>query len=310
MKYAAVTTVLLIALLTAHTQAAEYHWQRDADKSVALMRGDQIIWQFHYASGQTKPYFHPVALPGGPTLTERAPADHPWHYALWFSWKYINKVNYWEEDRKTGLPDGRTSWSNVHVDTRDDHSATITMDLSYHTPNAPPVVIEHRTITISAPRTNGVYHLNWTSKFTAKQDALLDRTPRHGPEGKVWGGYAGLSVRFNNAMAERECATAVGPVQFDGVRAWPHAMAADYSGRIAGKLVGIAALDHPDNPRSPTPWYLIRSDTMSYMNAALLADDALPLKAGQSMTLNYRMIVHPERLTAEQLQAACSDWLQ
>lgn len=310
MKKIAGCIVLLLTLLTVPVRG-DYHWQRAEGKSVALLDGDQIVWQFHYAADQTKPYFHPVALPGGPTLTELAPADHPWHKALWFSWKYINKVNYWEEDKKTHRPAGRTAWSNVKVDTRDDHTATITMDLSYHTPDAPPVLIEQRVIAISAPDQGGVYRMTWTLKFTAKQDALLDRTPRQGPDGKAWGGYAGLSVRFNNAMTQRECVTAAGPVNFEGgVRAWPHSIGADYSGQVDGKRVGIAALDHPDNPRAPTPWYLIRSDAMTYMNAALLADDALPLKAGETLTLNYRVIVHPGRWSADQLKAAHADWLK
>ena len=29
-------------------------------------------------------------------MTADRPPDHIWHHGLWFSWKFINKVNYWE----------------------------------------------------------------------------------------------------------------------------------------------------------------------------------------------------------------------
>jgi hypothetical protein len=39
-----------------------------------------------------------------------APADHPWHRGVWFSWKYLSGVNYWEfpQDRPN-QPDGKTA---------------------------------------------------------------------------------------------------------------------------------------------------------------------------------------------------------
>ena len=34
----------------------------------------------------------------GTTLTWFQPADHRWHRALWFTWKKINGIVYWEEN--------------------------------------------------------------------------------------------------------------------------------------------------------------------------------------------------------------------
>ena len=111
--------ILNVAIGRAHAPVA---W---ADKrgSLALMRGQEIVWQFNFDSQLSQPYFHPLNLPGGKTLTWASPPDHPWHYGLWFSWKFINGVNYWEEDRQTGHSDGRTTLSNIAVDQRPDFSA-------------------------------------------------------------------------------------------------------------------------------------------------------------------------------------------
>jgi hypothetical protein len=69
-----------------------------------------------------------------------------------------------------------------------------------------------------------------------------------------------------------------------------------------GHAAGIAILDHPKNPRHPADWYLIRSE-MSYANAAILSRRPLPLKAGERLTLRYRVIVHPGRWDAAKLRA-------
>lgn len=98
------------------TGSPSLNW-RESESSTALFYGDQIVWQFNYGPKLDVPYFHPVATVSGQVLTWARPPDHVWHHGLWFSWKFINDVNYWEFDPKTGRPNGRTAWSNVEVET-------------------------------------------------------------------------------------------------------------------------------------------------------------------------------------------------
>ncbi|MHC4742714.1 MAG: ThuA domain-containing protein, partial [Planctomycetota bacterium] len=81
------------------SQAAqpEYQWRR-SDKLLALLKDGKTVWQLNLDSKLGKPYFHPLALADGTVLTWDSPPDHPWHHGLWFSWKHINGLNYWEED--------------------------------------------------------------------------------------------------------------------------------------------------------------------------------------------------------------------
>ncbi|MFH1715963.1 MAG: DUF6807 family protein, partial [Planctomycetota bacterium] len=169
-----------------------FSW-RQTDGSLALLNHGRVVWQFNFDKKDSKPYFHPVCLTDGTELTWHRPPDHPWHYGLWFSWKYINGLNYWEEDPKTGLSQGRTEIEYVRVEPHDDYSANIVMRLGYHPPGAPTVVTEQCRLTISRPDENGSYRIDWNSEFSAVAgDVLFDRTPIPGEkDGKSWGGYAG-----------------------------------------------------------------------------------------------------------------------
>jgi hypothetical protein len=272
---------------------------------VALRRDGQTVWQFNFGTNATKPYFHPVALPGGPVLTWDRPEDHPWHRALWFSWKFLNGVNYWEEDPKTGRAAGRTEWSEPRIDTRPDFTARLALDLTYRPGDAPAVLTERREIIVSAPDANGMYALDWDMTFTAGgAPVLLDRTPLPDePEGKPYGGYAGLSVRLIGELQDVRARTTVEPVVFTGHRYRGKAAALEYSGVIAGREAGMAILDHPGNLNAPTPWYAINEPVMHYFSPAVICYGPHTLPAGASLRLRYRVLVHPGRWEAERLGA-------
>lgn len=287
----------------AQPSRAAYAWQQ-APGRLALQQDGQILWQFLHGDQETKPSFHPLALPGGPALTWHRPADHRWHCALWFSWKYLNKVNYWEEDAKTGLPAGRTEWSAPKIETRPDFSARLHMELTYRPAQGAAVLREQRTIEIAPPSADGRQQQDWTCVFTAlAPEVVLDRTPPPpGPDGKGPGGYAGLSIRLVREFEEVQVCTPTGAVSMATGRYRGKAMAVDYSGRVGDKECGFAFLDHPQNLNSPSPWYVINDGPMRFVNAAVLCFGPHTLKQGESFTLRYRVILHPGRWTPERLQ--------
>jgi len=148
---------------------------------------------------------------------------------------------------------------------------------------------------ISPPDQKGIYYIDWKSAFTAKdKDVVLERTPVLGqPNGVAWGGYAGLSVRFADAAKNRRVADSEGHIydkEFNNAKArW-----CDYIIEPRpGKRAGIAIFDHPDNPRFPTGWYVILSTPMKYFSPAFLYYEPYTLPAGRSLTLRYRILVHP-----------------
>ncbi|MBN1588847.1 MAG: PmoA family protein [Pirellulales bacterium] len=295
---------------------ASLEWHK-TDGTVALRRGAETRWQFNFGPNLPKPFFDPVALPGTGSLTSNSPPDHPWHHALWFSWKTINGLNYWEENRKTGKSEGQTVWQNVNVETRPDHSARISLDFQYHPPGKEPVLTERRVIEVSAPDESGAYHMDWTATFTATSEkVVLDRTPLgNQPGGKPWGGYAGLSIRFAEAMTDWRAVDSDGQIdeeQEPTERTRIKARAVDFSGRLDGAEVGIAILDYPDNPNAPSPWYIIMSKggPMRYLNASVIHDGPHTIPARGSFTLRYRVWIHPGRFDAEQLRQAYTRFVE
>lgn len=295
------------ALVThAAPQKADYKW-RKTDSSLALLglapgprprggAGDKIIWKHVHNKKEGKPYFHPLTLAGGPELTWLRPADHVWHRAVWFSWKMINGLNYWEENRNTGLSQGRTEITKVAATANKDSSAKIEMTLSYHPPDKAAVLTEKRVITVGAPDKNGQYHIDWRSTFTAgAKDAVLDRTPIPGEKGgRGYGGYAGLSLRMAKSTRKWTFLSSEG---LTGQKA--HGKKARWVD-FSGDTCGVAVFDHPSNVRHPQPWYV--APGMPYFGPAPLFNKPYTLAAGKSLSLRHRILIHPARGDKEKLE--------
>jgi hypothetical protein len=286
------------------TTAENLSFKQEEAKSLTAHYGDQLLWQFNYDPELPKPFFHPVAVPDGTVLTWNSPPDHRWHHGLWFSWKYINRVNYWEPNNRTGKPDGRTEWTVTKITPEDNGSAEIQMRLFYRTEKTP-VLTEQRTITVSPPDSQGSFRMDWHSRFTAgPEKVVLDRTPLPDePGGEVYGGYAGLSVRFAKQLRDRQATSDKGPIEFSPQSRYRgKARAMDYAGTIDGRHVGITICDHPKNINHPSPWYAIRSNVMSYYSPAVICYGPLQLEPGESFQLRYRIIVHTSQWDSTRIE--------
>ena len=201
-----ISTVLscAMAVLSLPASATELRWEK-SDDATALKNGDVMVWQLIHRKAEGKPYFHPVSTTDGTVLTWLRPSDHVWHRSLWFSWKFINKVNYWEE-YKPNTSRGTTEITKVNVTTNPDFSAVVKINLSYHLPDGESLLTENRQMAVSKPDAKGNYHIDWSADFTAQDEVELERTPLPGqPGGKGHGGYAGLSVRASEELRGWNC---------------------------------------------------------------------------------------------------------
>ncbi len=312
------TAVVGLLALGLFQTAALGEWQRD-DKSLAWISGTNVFWRFSFDPGKGKPFFHPLAPGGLRPLTNFRPPDHPWHYGLWFSWKYINyandtrHVNYWEEN-SAGNAQGKTRWDPPTIETQPDGRATIRLTLRYMNPSGETDMTEVRELQVSAPAADGGFAIDWLARFTAgDKDLMLDRTPMPGePGGQVNGGYAGLSARMVPLPVTMTVVTTTGPMErFVGNRARPNAAAVACNFSEASQDIGgLAFFADPANNGGDAPWYIISSQQMPFICQALLAPKPRPVSAHGEFTLGYRIGVSPKAWTDAELEAGQKAWLK
>lgn len=304
------TVGMSVAGAWAEDRDTELAWSQ-SDSALELVCGGHTLWKFRYGAELSKPYFHPLALTDGTVLTVDRPSDHPWHHGLWFSWKYVNGVNFWEEDRKTGRSRGRLVWQPPAVTTNRDFSASIELQLEYFAHAGQPAVMqEKRHITVSAPQPDGSYSIGFEQTFTALQDVVLGRTPITGePGGKSWGGYAGLSVRLAGSVTNRQI-IADSKILTGAASFHCEGRAMDYSGLFAGKPAGISIVDSPANPGSSVVWYAIDDPRHKfyYFSPAVIYRKPCRLEKGAEMKLAYRVIVHSGRWDSQRVAEAVAEY--
>ncbi len=253
-----------------------------------------IIWKFNYGNDAIKPYFHPLSHPkSGKTLTAFRPSDHPWHRGLWFCWKKINGVNYWEENKETQQSEGITQIVDATAQASDDFSSEFKLTLHYFPKKTKAIVLkEQRTVRVSAPDAEGNYRIDWDLRFTAEDDAVLDVTPPPHRGGPSWGGYGGMSFRASRDWETVQVANSSVGLLADpsktksGQTATWHSITRD-NGTDAETLT---MFDHPENPNAPTPWYIYRG-SFRFLNPSPLYNGPITLKKGDTMHLRYRVLI-------------------
>ena len=115
------------------TEAARHFSWRQTGASLALMKGEQVVWQFNHlqdGSENGAPYFHPLATLDGTVLTDLHPDDHLWHRGLRFAWQNINGLEgywTWPEGLESRPEDkGNTDVTAVNVAPGKDSAAAVT----------------------------------------------------------------------------------------------------------------------------------------------------------------------------------------
>ena len=276
----------------------KYHWQ-ESDTTFALLSGENIVWQYNFRERHQKPFFNPVFV-GRNNITCVAPDDHPWHAGQWFSWKYINKINYWEFiNRREYRSEGTTEIKDIKLFAKKDFSAVIKLEIVYHPADGEDVLAETRTINVSGPQKNGTVSMDYQLVFKALAEKVeLNRTPIEGERnGKIWGGYGGLSLRFNQSFMDsyfiaetdkKELHASTGNWLFMG-----------FTG-IDGKKVGSQIIIHPNSQRHEAAWYVTNQNDLPfyYFSPAYLFRKSFVLSKDEELVLNYR-INHIEGATCK-----------
>jgi hypothetical protein len=279
-----------------------------AELMVAHRVGQDIAWEtgnvqravYHYTTERRKAFIHPIRTPNGLVLTALEPSDHPWHRGVWFAWKYLNGVNFWEETAE-GSEDGRTVYTGVDEVITRDRRTRVTTSYDYLTPGGDVLLRERRVVDITL-EADGTSVIDWDSTFTAVAKSIcLDRTIIS-PE-TPWGGYAGFSFRATKEWRGVQGLDSEGrrDLAIKNQRArWVQMTGVGEDGCPAS----IAMLDHPQNPRYPSYWYYSDdSDPLgfAYLNPSLVLAEPYDLASGDVLRLRYRLLLIEEPLDGTSL---------
>ena len=269
-----------------------------ATASVTLSLNGKTCWTYVPQSPEGKPYFHPLAIPGtDDVLSSFRPPDHAWHLGLWFSWKFINGVNFWEPDTN-----GITRVITQTVSPLADKTFLADVLIAYIAKGTE-AVREKRTVRVVTQR-NGNYTIEWDTTFTAQgTEAVFTSTPAKKDNAGNWatGGYSGLLWRFSDSPAiSYTIATAEG---FSDVKACGEKSASLTvlaTAAASGAKAKITFRDHPENPRYPTPWFARHSTTAHKGRGYYLVGPSLtfhePFSLAPRTSARFRYTVEVERL--------------
>ena len=279
----------------------------------------QVLAEYRYGEDKNHPFFsaiRPLNHPG--VISNTAPWDHRWHHGLWWSWKFINDVLYWEDHEGYGgnrIGLGRSHATSHGTDVVGAGGADVgnpgvlVSEILEWRPDgeSAPVLTEERTMHIHtdvAP--TSAWAIDWNFSWTATRSSLFTATPY--PE-NWWGGYGGLNFRAARSLAAGERIEASGGRT---CKAAVHGEAASwlaYSGNVDGAgtddpdhpaFGGLVILSHDANPNPRPPAYAFSAaDEFGFIAAAPLMHDDLALSTGESLDMRFRTVIFGEQLTSD-----------
>jgi Methane oxygenase PmoA len=229
-----------------------------------------------------KPCFHPLATGDGHVITGFQMSDHVWHRGLWFTIKYINQSNFWEERPPFGV---QVTRSQPKCELVDAQTVRLEHELQWTAEATGAVLDERRTISFHV-QADGVRRIDWVSSLTPLQDLVLDRTPY-----TTWGGYGGLAFRAARQVHGTSCLLPDGQ-SVNAIIGQPHPWSL-VRGIVDGRpdaKISIGMIDHPGNPRSPQPWYCKTGNSYDLMNAAFLFNEPMNVARGEKLEFRYRVL--------------------
>lgn len=237
-----------------------------------------------------KPFFYPVMVQGV-SITRAFPMedkagedrDHPHHTGVWFTHGEVN---------------GRDYWAKLPIT----HKRIIN---TYSGPVVGGIVAENAWgEDLLETQDIGVYSvgqdviMDWVITLKAdKADVHLGKTKEGGMAVRVATGITAPEAnrqtqtgRGQGKMVDADGNQGEPAIRDDKRQRKQSAVWADDYGKVNGKTVGVAIMNHPTSWRHPTDWH-VRNYGLFAANAFFLQGEHT-LKKGESITLKYRLYFH------------------
>jgi len=262
----------------------------DKGGAIAVEIGGEPFTTMLYGPEHYRPHWYPVLGPGGKEVTETGASDHKHHRSLYVAYGEVNGVDCWAE----GANSGRVVVQKLSEAKGGSVFGTVTTESLWQSLDGKRLMTDRVSWRIYALPVNRRIIESVVEFRATEGDVHFGDTKEGGimsvrvaPMVKV--SNTGIIVNSFGGTNERETW---------GKRAnW-----CDYSGYIDGVHLGIAIMDHIGNPRHPCHWHvrdyglmttnIFGRGTFESGRKLLDGDGQYVLKAGDSLTFRYQVVVH------------------
>jgi len=268
---------------------------------VTIKADGQTVLVYKYGEVPFKPYVEQFCTPSGVNVLRDAPFDHLHHHGLMFAIR-VDDVNFWEERNDPGI---QKTIDLAEVKTHEFGGINwtgFTSHIDWTGPKEGQVLLkEERVIEVALDKPGKASGIIWTSTFTL-------------PEGKAsatltGANYHGLGMRFLPSMdTGGSFLNSEGKTGVEGTND-ARAKWCAYTALADGKEVTVVMLDHSANPRHPAVWFTM-TQAFAYLSATLnLAKEPLEIKAPESLTLRYALILGDGKIEASKITNLYNKWI-
>jgi len=294
-KSASTLILLVIALLPARAAVKV----TPVEGKVSVEIGGKPFTDFFIAGPDvSKPYLHPLRAASGTYVTRmwpmenvgNEPTDHKHQRGLWFAHAKVNNLDFWNNEASYTTPHRGKITLNKLGATRSGNEGSIEAAFDWTDLDGNKLLTEARTMIFRDDP--ALRMIDFDIALTA-----VTRVTFHDEKDGLFG------LRIRPDLQEQKHSGKI--VNAEGLETeklvWGKPSNwADYSGDVNGEKLGIAILDHPENPRHPVRWHA-RGYGLFAANPFGLAvftgdksqDGSLTLEPGQKLRFRYRVIVHP-----------------
>jgi hypothetical protein len=262
----------------------------DDGSEIDVSIGGETFTTFLYSKDHYRPHFYPVMGPDGREVTETGAADHKHHRSLYVAYGEVNEEDCWAE----GSNSGRVVLTNLKRVVSGPVFGEIATECIWQGGDGTPLMTDEVTWRIyNMPTRRRV--IDATIVFNATEgDVHFGDTK----EGGIMCVRVAPTIKASNTGTIENSFGGVNEAETWGKRAnW-----CDYSGYVDETHLGIAVLDHTTNPRHPCHWHvrnyglmgtnIFGRGTFEQGGQLLDGDGTYDLKAGDSMTFRYQVVVH------------------
>jgi hypothetical protein len=265
------------------------------DDRIVVRVDDATFTCYRFGAGQKYPYFYPVNGPlSGVSVTTESSLPWPHHRSLFFGCDKVNGGNYWQEGNEQGQIVSR----GATIASPGPERVEIADVCDWRRPGANPILVDRREIMIEAPSPS-LRTIRFHVALEALAEIRIERTnhslfaARVAPE--LSAARGGILLNSGGATGEKGT--------FGASASW-----CDVSGTRFGLREGIAILDGPRNRFYPSRWFTRDYGFFSPTPLNWLDDAGLRLARGETLELDYLVVVHAGDASEAGIAALFATW--